>query len=517
MPEDDQSTWNPDRRSVLKGMAGVVVGAGLGIGSSRSTAIASPAPTAAKSNSHQAALPIWKLSRPKPALPNSYFWTWDHSTNWMLDDPGMLNFGCDNRYLKRPETYVEDYRRLTDLAAGLGVKGILIWGFLREAHGGVGSAKRVADYAAANRVAIKPGVGTNMYGGVYYEGDHPSNTDTFLKKYPDARSVDEKGQPRASMVCPTYPGFKAWLTEGVQWLFREFNIGGANVENGDFLVCHCPRCKKLAATHNDDEPLFWQHQLLGYAPVMAAIGDQLADKFVTWATYKGFVPGSAPKKQKHMGAYMQCQRPAVVDKLPKDAICQWTLSGMVHQKALPLTTFLDNGVPAEALSNQIWAADVKPPSRRGVGYMHQGTQWYTPKRYDQVVSTIKEGCLRSYRAGLEGVSIQGEVSTMHLPWALNYLAFSHFIHWPEDSLRDWGRKTLGQVLGSEDEGEAFAELFAHYDAGSLTDAQRKDLDAKYHSLQRDVSRGRNLQRYWFWRWLYAVAENHRERHTVSTF
>jgi hypothetical protein len=73
--------------------------------------------------------PIWALSRPKPALPNSYFWTWDHSTNWMLDDPGLVNLGCDNRYLKRPETFVEDYRRLTDLAVGLGVKGIVIWGF----------------------------------------------------------------------------------------------------------------------------------------------------------------------------------------------------------------------------------------------------------------------------------------------------------------------------------------------------------------------------------------------------
>jgi len=45
---------------------------------------------------------------------------------------------------------------------------------------------------------------------------------------------------------------------------------------------------------------------------------------------------------------------------------------------------------------------------------------------------------------------------MLIPWVLNYLAFSHFIHWPEDSLLDWGRKTLGQVLGSPDEGEAFA-------------------------------------------------------------
>ena len=63
----------------------------------------------------------WKISRPKPALPSSYLWTWDHSANWMLDDPGVLNFGCSNRYLKRPETFIEDYRRLTDFAAGLGI------------------------------------------------------------------------------------------------------------------------------------------------------------------------------------------------------------------------------------------------------------------------------------------------------------------------------------------------------------------------------------------------------------
>jgi hypothetical protein len=232
-----------DRRSALKGLVGSVLGGSLGYGGSWNTGAATPTASGTGMGERM----IGSLSRPRPALPNSYFWTWDHSTNWMLDDPGMLNFGCANRYLKRPETYVEDYRRLTDLAASLGVKGILIWGFLRDAHGGVESAKRVADYAAQRGVAILPGVGTNHYGGIYYEGDHPYNLETFLKSYPDARMIDAQGNPGPRSVCPSHPRFAAWIQEATRWLFREFRIGGANLENGDFLVCCCPRCRKLQA------------------------------------------------------------------------------------------------------------------------------------------------------------------------------------------------------------------------------------------------------------------------------
>src|SRR5438874_1282181 len=129
----------------------------------------------------------------KSALPNSYFWTWDHSTNWVLDDPGTQVSGCYNAYIKRPETYVEDYCRLTDLSANLGIKGIAIWGFLRDAHGGVEAAKRVASYAASKGVAILPGFGTTWYGGAYYEGDHPYSLTSFLKKHPDAAMIHSDG------------------------------------------------------------------------------------------------------------------------------------------------------------------------------------------------------------------------------------------------------------------------------------------------------------------------------------
>jgi hypothetical protein len=497
------------RRDVLKGMTGAA--AGLGIRPSADQAIA----TRPAGGPSACTWPIWKLDRPRPALPNSYFWTWDHSTNWMLDDAGMLNFGCANRYMKKPETYVEDYRRLTALAAGLGVKGILIWGFLRESHGGIDFAKRVADEAAARNIAIMPGIGTNWYGGVYYEGDHKYNIETFTRRYPDARPLDEKGNRDEHGVCPTYPAFVEWLREGIQWLFEEFAIGGANLENGDYVVCHCPRCRERQAQWPKDEPAFWMHQYLGYEPALQAVQSQLKSKLVTWATYKGFVPGNTDQKNK--GAYMECRRPVMFDRLPAEGVCQWTLTSMVRSTPLPLSTFLENGTPPEALANDTWGPEVKPPSPRSVGFLHQGSQWHGRSRYQHIVGTIKEGCLRAYRAGLEGVSIHGEVSTMHVPWALNYLAFSHFIHWPADSLRQFSRKTLGQVLGSENEGEAFAELLAAWDGRSLSEEQKKDLAQREKTLIGQVAAGKDLTRWRFWHWLHAMAQGVVEAQTASIF
>jgi len=458
---------------------------------------------------------IWNLSRPAPALPNSYFWTWDHSTNWVLDDPGMLTFGCHNRYMKRPETYIEDYRRLTDLASGLGVRGIIIWGFIRDAHGGIEASKQVAGYARSKGVDITPGLGTTWYGGVYYEGDHPYNLETFLRQNPDARMVDEQGQRQEHGACSTNPAFIAWIQEAVQWLFREFEIGGANLENGDFLVCHDPGCKQHKAQWPKDDPDFFRLQALGYKPALDAIRDLLPDNLVTWATYTGFLPGKAPEGV-GMGLHMECDRPAVVDYLPEQAIAQWTLSGMVRPDPLPLTAYLDDGAPAAAFDNPRWPADLSPPTARSVGFLHQASQWSHVGRYETIVSTIKEGCLRAYREGLEGVSIHGEVSSRHIPWALNYLAFSHFVHWPEDSLRDFGRKTLGQVLGDEDEGEAFAVALAHWHAGTLSDVQKEDIRNRFGALRASVAQqGEGLERWRFWNWLSRMAEGCVEPHTVS--
>jgi hypothetical protein len=460
----------------------------------------------------------WQLSRPEAALPNSHFWTWDHSTNWMLDDPGMLTSGCYNDYLKRPETYVEDYRRLTDLSAGLGIEGIIIWGFLRDSHGGIENAKRVASYAASKGVAIMPGFGTTWYGGAYYQGNHKYNLETFLANTPDARAhaIDGlTGKHIEGGACPSSPAFLDWLAEAANWMFREFEIGGMNLENGDFVLCDDPRCVAAKQAWPKEDPEFFRLQAMSYVPALEALRDMLNDKLVTWATYSGFLPGKGDMK--NSTALMHCDRPVIVDRVPRQSVCQWTITGMLREEPLPLNAYLDDGAPAATFDNPNWPAGLKPPSVRGCGFAHQGSQWSHSTRYDQIVSPIKEACLRAYRSGLEGVVIHGEVTSRSIPNALNYLAFSHFIHWPEDNLRDFGRKTLGQVLEDEDEGEAYAIALAGFDSGTLTDDQKLDIRKRADSIWPSVCKGAELERWRFWNWLSRVSRGLADRHTVSFF
>jgi hypothetical protein len=476
---------------------------------------------------------MWELDRPAaPKLPDSYFWTWDHRCNWVLDDPGLQNEGCHPHYLKRPETFIEDYRRLTDLAAGLGVRGISVCGFLRDSHGGLEAARSVAEYAQRRGVALMPLIGTTWYGGAYCEGSHSYNLETFLSSHPDMQVKAPPPDDNAPGLCPARPRFAPWIAEAVRWVFDELPVGGVLLENGDYLKCNCERCEEHRASWPTDDPEIFRMQYLAYAPALEAIADRLDPDFVIWTAYTGFVPGlPAPPRddqdRKRMGPYLRCARPALLDRLPAGAHCNWTLTQMVRDD-LPLAVFLDDGAPAEAFENPLWPANLASPVPGAIGFLHQGRR-RNPSQL--IVGLIKQACLRGFRSGLAGLGIYGEVSSRFLPWGLNYLAMSHFIHWPEDSLRDFGRKTLGQVLEGPDDGERFAVCLARWDSGVLTGADRADLAARAAELRRalrnDVTpdlrnaprsgQGSLLECYRFWNWLDTLAGGEREQYTVSFF
>jgi hypothetical protein len=58
-------------------------------------------------------------------------------------------------------------------------------------------------------------------------------------------------------------------------------------------------------------------------------------------------------------------------------------------------------------------------------------------------------------------------------------------------------------------------LFAHWQAGSLSEAQQKDLSERNLSLTKEVGAGKNLTRWRFWNWLDHVASRTQDMQTVG--
>jgi hypothetical protein len=65
---------------------------------------------------------------------------------------GQIDWGCINAYVKAPEAYVADYRRLIDWASRNRFNGVIVWGFLRDSHGGIAAAQTICKYA--NEVCV---------------------------------------------------------------------------------------------------------------------------------------------------------------------------------------------------------------------------------------------------------------------------------------------------------------------------------------------------------------------------
>jgi hypothetical protein len=310
------------------------------------------------------------------------------------------------------------------------------------------------------------------------------------------------------------------MGEGLRWLFDEFAIGGVNLENGDFMVCHCPRCRAHRDAWPKDDPDFFRMQALAYVPAVEFLRKRLADKLVTWATYTGFGFGLPQQTPDPKWPAIGAKVPEVLRRIDGDSIVQWTLTDMVKRPSLPLATYLDDGAPGEALDSPWWPRELKPPARRSVGFLHQGSQWVNDPeagRYALILGTIKEGCLRAYRAGLEGVSIHGEVTDRHVPWALNYLAFSHFIREPEDSLRAFGRRTLGRIFDDDRAGETFIEALASWESGTLSDALKKDVTSRARTLRTSIAAGRrdDLDAAHLWHWLDRMVQGLGDTHAAG--
>lgn len=378
--------------------------------------------------------------RQVPALPYRLFWTWDHSTNWYLEQVGQQEIGALNAYAKPPGGFLEDYRRLVDFMSRHRLGGVTIYGFLRDNHGGVEAAQSLCRYARECGVRILPGVGINAYGGIYWEGDHRYNLTTWLRQHPELRAVlaskpafhipdfPELWFPESQYTdaaCPSKPENVRYHEEAIAWLVETFEIGGINFETGDYGVCACPDC---AARRREDGTWSLRDMALLYPRLFAAARQGGRDLWLVSEAYWDNI--------------LDLEALAPLRELPDDAIYQFCLNRYYWPR-------LRQGLTRAHVAQL--------PHSKNVLRTHMGSQW-NHERYELVASRFAEMMQLVARAGMQGATIWGEVGAFSTANEINYLAFARFGWDPGLTWERFVAEDLGPLLGGAEAAERYLAL-----------------------------------------------------------
>jgi hypothetical protein len=352
-----------------------------------------------------------------PTFKYRWLWAWDWRMEWSgILAPNKMEACGGGTYRKKTEAFLKDCKTCIDFMSENGLNGLIIWGFLRDTHGGVAASQEICDYAHERGVRILPGVGTSGYAGYYFEGDHPYNADTWLKKHPELRAVDKDGKFVDGVPCPSKKANQDWLDEGAKWLFENFRIGGVNLEMGDFFVCYCDNCKSARAAIDSDEPDYYKDMAISHQITFKTMRQLAPDAWLSYATYTDF------------SKEMMTNPPKFIEMIPSDAICQWT------------QTYMTPGLR--------WSEGLKPMAKHNIGYLHWASRWMNNENDFYLESSRKESAL-AHRAGMEGLDIYGEVPDSFPNMELNYLAFREYCFHPDMSQEAFTKKRIASLYGEE--------------------------------------------------------------------
>ncbi|MBP8132322.1 MAG: twin-arginine translocation signal domain-containing protein [Candidatus Hydrogenedentes bacterium] len=311
-------------------------------------------------------------------------WCWDTRMTWD-DEPDAIQTrmaAAEQKfaYPKRPESFQTGFRRLVDYCAKIGVHGVIVWGFLRDSHGGVAAAADLCKYAADRGVAILPGVGLCSYGGYYYEGEHPFNLDTYLRRHPEriSTAVEERGSRIVTPVLdPSLEANQAWWRDGLDWMLETFQVGGVDFEMGDFIVNPSPGAQAARQALGFEADANLLDVVVATQTLFRHACKARPDALFINCTYRGF--------------HQVRGFPATpyVDALPPETVWEYTLTGMVRQPGFP-----------EGM--------LGAPAHRKYGYLH----WFNASTKTQDTDYVREVARvfpGAHRLGFQFIGSYGEL------------------------------------------------------------------------------------------------------------
>ncbi len=394
------------------------------------------------------------------------FWTWDHSTEWALNRQGAHTHGSCNEYGRSTEAFLLDYTSLLRWCGRHKIDAVVVWGLLRDGHGGLESAKRLCDVAAKENVRLLCGVGLNAYGGVYYEGNSPHNLERHLEKYPKLAAVDADGSllnfsidgngaktpitttgtpgPRGFyQACPSRQENQDFIAESLAWLFKNLPLGGVQMETGDTGICQCHLCRdRRQHSASTFEWLSWEDMGLMYPLATNAVRAVAPDAWVVCETYSHPQPYTGPDKAPKFGDAMPAWAAEELARFPRGVFVQWVAD-----------YFMKNG---EVIPEWTAAGKVSNAHHRHVMRSHLATSWFG-NRGELAVDGLANLVQRSMASGFEGISLFGEVSSFHAGAELNYLALADFggLDNPNADLDAFQQRVAAPLLGGVDNARDF--------------------------------------------------------------
>lgn len=428
-----------------------------------------------------------------PGLPYRTVWTWDHSTNWELSQIGQQEIGVFNPFQKPPGGFLADYKRLVDHCSRNRIAGVVVYGFLRDSHGGIEAGHELCRYANERGVRIIPGIAIGAYGGVYWEGRHRYNLATWLKANPqfEAQMEKEIGFQIADLAfplnfphsdytmtaCPSAPETIEWMEEAVAWLAETFDIGGINIESGDYGVCGCRRCVARRANpteadrRRDQYGDSWSHT-------------DMAENFPR--LYR-----AATAKKPNLWIYCEMQWDNLLDpvareaqeRLPRGAIYQHTVNRSFWST---LKTTLTRDY-VEAL-----------PTQPNVLRCQFACQWNgdeRTERYALNAATFAEMSHKALEAGMQGITVWAEPSAYHATVELSYLAFARFGWEPTLSWERFLDEDVAPMLGGRAAADRFVAIASEIDANQTLPVERL-AQLRQEALQECVDKTGEPARRW---------------------
>ncbi len=381
-----------------------------------------------------------KTAPGKPPIRTRILWTWDHATEWALNRPGAQTYGASNAYTRSRDSFIQDYTNLFHWCGRHGIDAVVVWGLLRDCHGGLDSAKKLCEVAASQNVRLLCGAGLNSYGGVYYEGDSPYSLVRHLQQHGDLNAINADGGKLAYHACPSRRENQDFAAQSLQWLMKSLPLGGVQIETGDCGVCQCKLCRERR--QHPAGAFSFEDMALMYRVAAEAVRAASPDAWIVCETYSNPEPQHEAEKVPGFGDSRPAWSDASLAKFPAGVFVQWV--GDVAAK--PWFPWTAAGTVPDERNHHVLRA-------------HFSTYWHR-HRGELAIDWIADMVKRCVAHGFDSISLFGEVSAFNAGAELNYLALANLGSQanPEAELDVFLRDVAAGLLGGAEQAKDYLRL-----------------------------------------------------------